>query len=436
MEVGMLKRKIESVFEIWRQKGKKPALLVMGARQVGKTTSIRRFAQQNYPYFLEINFEEKPLLKSIFEGNLDADSIYEKIAVAGLGNLVPHQTLLFLDEIQSCPNARTAIKFLVEDGRCDIIESGSLLGINYGDVSSFPVGSERKVDMHSLDFEEFLWAMGISESILSKVRQNYLLKTPVDPFIHGRFMEYFQRYLIVGGMPAVITEYQQGKNLVGALENQKMIVGSYRDDIAKYAGRNKANAMAIFDSIPNQLSEKNKKFVLADLEEGASHRKYGEPLYWLSDAGIALFCYNISQLVLPFELNQRRSIFKFFLSDTGLLSSMSLGNVQQAILNGDLNVNQGAITENGVAELLVKNGHSLHYYDVKGRQEIDFVIEKDRKVIPLEVKSGLDAHHHPSLTHLLGDVHVTIESAIVLCRENISIEGKVIYLPLYMVMFL
>ena len=432
----MLKRKIETRFEEWRKKENKTALLIMGARQVGKTTSIRRFAKENYKYFLEINFEEKPLLRNIFEGNLDADSIFEKLTVAGLGSLVPHQTLLFLDEIQACPKARTAIKFLVEDGRLDIIESGSLLGINYGDVSSFPVGFEQKVEMHSLDFEEFLWAMGITEPTIAKVRQNFLSKTLVDPFIHGMFMEYFQRYLIVGGMPRVVMEYQQGKNLAGAMEQQKIIVGSYRDDIAKYAGRNKANAMAIFDSIPAQLSEKNKRFFLANLEEGASNRKYGDPLYWLYDAGISLFCYNVSQLTIPFELNQRRHIFKFFLRDTGLLSSMSLGNVQQAILNGDLNVNQGAITENCVADILFKNGHSLYYFDLKGRQEIDFVLDMNQKVVPLEVKSGLDAHRHPSLTHLLENPGVSVESALVLCRENISQNGKVTYLPLYMAMFL
>jgi len=278
--------------------------------------------------------------------------------------------------------------------------------------------------------------MGISQATIEKVRQHYLSKTPVDDFFHARLMEFFQRYLIVGGMPAVVIEYQQGKNLYGALENQKMIVGSYRDDIAKYAGRNKAHVMAIFDSIPAQLSEKNKKFVLANLEDGASHRKYGDPLYWLHDAGISVFCYNVSQMTLPFELNQRRNIFKVFLRDTGLLSSMSLGNVQKAILQGDLNVNQGAITENGVADLLFKNGHSLHYYDVKGRQEIDFVLNKDQKVIPLEVKSGLDSHHHPSLTHLLENPNITIESALVLCRDNVSQDGKVTYLPLYMAMFL
>jgi hypothetical protein len=432
----MLKRKIERMLFKWRTQEKKPALLIMGARQVGKTTSIRSFAKQYYDYLVELNFEERPTLKSVFEGDLDSDTLYEKLSVAGLGKLIPHKTLLFLDEIQACPRARTAIKFLVDDGKYDIIESGSLLGINYADVSSFPVGFEKKIEMHSLDFEEFLWASNIPEGTIEAVKRHFEDRKPVDGFIHNKFMELFQRYMIIGGMPAVVTRYIETKNIQNAMESQEIIVGSYRDDISKYAGKTKALAKAVFDSIPFQLASKNKKFVLANLEDGASNRKYMDPIFWLHDAGIADFCYNVNELTLPFELNERRSIYKFFMRDTGLLSFMSLGNVQQAILNGKLDINEGAITENAIADLLIKNGHSLHYYDLKGRLEIDFVLSIDHRIVLVEVKSGSDYQHHPSLTGILTDNKKTIDMAIVLCKSNLSVQEKITYLPLYMVMFL
>jgi len=432
----MLKRKIENQFIEWKNRPDHRALLVMGARQVGKTTSIRAFAQKWYEHKIEINFETRPSLKAIFDGDLDPTTIYEKMSVADLGELVPGRTLFFFDEIQACPRARTAIKFLVEDGRFDIIESGSLLGINYADVSSYPVGFEEKIDMHSLDFEEFLWALGIPATIIAGLRERYDRLIPVDPFVHARLMEAFKRYLILGGMPSVIDSYLEMKDIAKSVIAQRAIIGGYRDDIAKYAGGLKVLAKAVFDSIPSQLQEKNRKFVLADIETGASFRRFNEPIQWLSDAGIASFCFNISAWELPLEPNAQRTQFKFFLRDTGLLSSMSMANVQQAILNGELEVNQGAIVENAVADLLVKNGHALHYYDRKGRLEIDFALQMDDAVVPVEVKSGMDHRKHASLTKLLEEHPDDLPAAIVLCRENVSVAGRIRYLPLYMVMFL
>ncbi len=338
----------------WYHKNNKPALLIMGARQVGKTTSIRAFAANRYTSFIEINFEERPSLKRIFEDDLDVVTIHEKLSVAGLGKLIPNNTLLFFDEIQSCPQARTAIKFLIEDGRYDIIASGSLLGINYREVSSYPVGFEYKIEMHSLDFEEFLWANDIAPEVIQGLKANYHEKTLVDPFIHNRIMDLFKRYLIVGGMPAVISAYIETHDISEVMLRQKMIIQSYRDDISKYAGKKKGLAKAIFDSIPMHLAAKNKKFVLAEIEKGAKNRKYEDAIMLLNDAGIANYCFNISDLRLPFELSERRNIYKFFMRDTGLLSCMSLGNVQNAILNGDININEGAVTENAIADQILK----------------------------------------------------------------------------------
>ena len=420
----------------WFKQKKKPSLLIMGARQVGKTTSIRVFANNHYSSFMELNFEERPSLKHIFEGDLDVNSIYEKLSVANLGELIPFKTLLFFDEIQSCPQARTAVKFLIEDGKYDVITSGSLLGINYREVSSYPVGFEYQIEMHSLDFEEFLWANNIPSKVIDTLKTNYISRTKVDSFVHSKIMDLFRKYMIVGGMPAVVTTYIETHNISEVIIRQKMIIQSYRDDISKYAGKQKGSAKAVFDSIPMQLAEKNKKFVLAELEHGAKNRKYEDAILWLYDAGIANYCFNISTLQLPFELNERRNIYKFFMRDTGLLSCMSLGNVQNAILNGDISINEGSITENSVADLVFKNGHKLHYYDVKGRLEIDFILNIENSVVPIEVKSGSDYKRHPSLSKILNNTNLNIESAVVLCNSNTQTDNNITYFPLYMAMFL
>ena len=249
-------------------------------------------------------------------------------------------------------------------------------------------------------------------------------------------MELFRRYLIVGGMPAAVQTYVSLADLGRTIQVQKQIIAGYRDDIAKYAGKQKAIVKAVFDSIPMQLQEKNKKFTLASLEEGARHVKYDDPIEWLADAGIALFCRNLNGVVLPFELNEQRKNFKLFLHDTGLLAAMSYGGIQKDLLDGNLSVNQGAIVENAVAELLYKRGYALHYFDRKGRFEIDFIIRDERDILPIEVKSGSDVRQHASLTRLLASESHSIGRAYVLSPENISQEGPITYLPLYMVMFL
>ena len=249
-------------------------------------------------------------------------------------------------------------------------------------------------------------------------------------------MDLFRKYMIVGGMPAVVTTYIETHNISEVIIRQKMIIQSYRDDISKYAGKQKGSAKAVFDSIPMQLAEKNKKFVLAELEHGAKNRKYEDAILWLYDAGIANYCFNISTLQLPFELNERRNIYKFFMRDTGLLSCMSLGNVQNAILNGDISINEGSITENSVADLVFKNGHKLHYYDVKGRLEIDFVLNIENSVVPIEVKSGSDYKRHSSLSKILNNTNLNIKSAVVLCNSNTQTDNNITYFPLYMAMFL
>lgn len=431
-----LKRKIINTLREWKNSTDKIALLIAGARQVGKTTTIREFGQAEYKYFIEINFEKTPSAMEAFAGNRDAETIYSNLTMLGYGPFVPGQTLLFLDEIQSCPNARTAIKFLVEDGRIDIIESGSLLGINYKDVSSFPVGFEQEIKMYPLDFEEFLWASGISEDIIGKLRGYYDTNTPVPTFMHEQMMKLFRQFLIVGGMPQAVNSFVTGIDFKKTLTIQRNIMTSYRNDIAKYAGKEKHLAKMLFDQIPQQLNKQDKRFVLADLEKGASQRKYGDATMWLADAGIAYFSFNVGKFELPFSFSEKRNLYKLFMHDTGLLCSTSLDRIQFDVMNGRIDINEGYLTENFVAQELVKKSRMLNYYDKKSRQELDFIFQDEGKISIIEVKSGNDYKRHASLNRIIESDSDKINQAIVLSKFNTEITDSVKYLPFYMLMFL
>lgn len=432
----MLRRKIYNDLSSWKSQKNKKALLVKGARQVGKTTVIRDFGKRNYKHFIEINFEKTPVAKQAFAGNRNADTIILNLSAMGYGPFLEGETLVFFDEIQSCPDARTSIKFLIEDGRYDYIESGSLLGINYRDVSSYPVGFEHQIDMYPLDFEEFLWANGISEDLIGMLHTNYQTGISVADFFHERIMELLHRYMVVGGMPEVVATFIDNKDLTVATQIQRDIINSYRDDIAKYAGKDKQQAKLVFDAIPAQLSKEDKRFVLADIEKGASQRKYGDATQWLADAGIAYFSYNIKTFELPFAFNEKRNLYKLFMLDTGLLCNLCLPRMQFQVLNGDIHINEGALTENYVACELAKKGIPLNYYDRKSKHELDFIFQENKNISIIEVKSGKDYTKHTSLDMAIKLFHDKIERAMVLSKSNIMKTDNVTYYPLYMTMFL
>lgn len=432
----MLKRKIINILNDWYKTPDKKALLLKGARQVGKTTIIREFAKKHYKNFIEINFEQTPLAKEAFSGNLDANTIILNLSSMGYGKFEKGNTLVFFDEIQSCPQARTAIKFLVEDDRFDFIESGSLLGINYKDVSSYPVGYEQHIDMYPLDFEEFLWGCGISEDVINILKESYLNITAVPEFIHKQIMERFHQYLIIGGMPEVVNTFVKTNDINQTKQIQSNIINSYRDDISKYAGKEKHLTKKVFDSIPEQLCKKDKRFVLSDLEKGASQRKYGDATEWLVDAGIAYFSFNTSAFELPFSFYEKRNLYKLFMHDIGLLSNISFSNLFFNILQGDISINEGALTENYVAAELKKNGKGLNYYDKKSKQELDFIFAENNKITVVEVKSGNNYKSHPSLNIALENYHDRIERTIVLSKFNVEKQNDIIYYPLYMTMFM
>lgn len=432
----MLKRKIINKLNNWKQASTNKALLIKGARQVGKTTVVRQFAKANYQHFVEINFEQTPMAKQAFDGNLDARSVLINLSAMGFGPLEPGKTLIFFDEIQSCPKARTAIKFLVEDGQYDYIESGSLLGINYKDVSSYPVGFEHELDMFPLDFEEFLWACHISEEVIGTLKDCYENLRPVPSFLHQQIMERYRQYLIVGGMPEVVVTYLSNEDFNKTVTNQKDILTGYRNDISKYAGKDKILVKSVFDAIPGQLSKQDKRFVLASIEKNASLRKYGTPTQWLVDAGIAYYSFNVGSFELPFPSHENLKLYKLFFVDSGLMCAMILDNVQAKVLTDDIYVNEGALAENYVAGELAKHGISLNYYDRKSKHELDFVFPEDNKISIIEVKSGKDYKKHSSLNMTQSLFDDKINRKIVMSSNNLEFEKGILYLPFYMSMFI
>ncbi|WP_443704087.1 ATP-binding protein [Prevotellamassilia timonensis] len=432
----MLKRKIIKKLEAWKGTIANKALLIKGARQVGKTTVVRQFAKANYKNFVEINFEQMPVAKQAFEGNLDARTILLNLSAMGFGPLEPGKTLIFFDEIQSCPKARTAIKFLVEDGQYDYIESGSLLGINYKDVSSYPVGFEHELDMYPLDFEEFLWACYISDDVVSMLKDCYASIRPVPDFLHQQIMDRYRQYLVVGGMPEVVATYISNEDFGKTITNQKDILAGYRNDISKYAGNDKMLVKSVFDAIPGQLSKQDKRFVLASIEKNASRRKYGAPTQWLVDAGMAYYSFNVGSFELPFPSHENMRLYKLFFVDSGLMCAMVLNGIQAKVLTGDVFVNEGALAENYVAGELAKHGVSLNYYDRKSKHELDFVFPEDDKITILEVKSGKDYKKHVSLDMAQSLFSEKINRRIVMSCNNLEVEDGVLYLPFYMSMFI
>ena len=431
----MLKRKLTKDLENWLKSGHDKALLLTGARQVGKTTAVREFAGKFYKHFVEVNFVKNPIAKQAFDGRLSTAEIVMNLSAMGYGPFNKGETLIFLDEIQECPNARTAIKFLVEEGLFDIIESGSLLGINYKPVTSYPVGFEEEVKVYPLDFEEFLWARNIGDEVIGRLRDSYQNLQPVPDFIHQQISKFYREYLVVGGMPEVVQKFVTDPDFQKTLKLQKNILTTYRSDITNYAGNQQVLVKRIFDAMPSELGKEDKRFVLANLEKGASLRKYEDPTQWLVDAGIAYYSINTRSFELPFEAVENRRLFKLYMVDTGLLCSSLLKNMQFQVMNGDISINEGSLTENFVAAALSAKQIPLHYYDKKSRQELDFVFPENGKISIIEVKSGDDYKRHASMDAAIREHKSEIERAIVLCKGNV-VKDDVLYLPQYMAMFL
>lgn len=431
----MLYRKAIEKFEEWKKKENKKALLVTGARQIGKTFLIREFAHKNYENFVEINFVTQESAKLIFKGDLNADSIIQGITAFTKQKLEPGKTLIFFDEIQECPNARTAIKFLVDDGRFDYIESGSLLGVQYKTVKSYPVGYEHIVQMFPMTFEEFCIACGVQKSTFKLLENCFNNLEPVAESIHNTMKQLFQVYVMVGGMPAVVQEYVISHDIAKVVEIQKDILSLYRQDIAKYSEKDREKISAIFDNIPSQLDSKNRRFKINSIRSTARMERYEESFVWLKDAGVAIPCYNVVVPQVPLKLNEQSNLFKLYMADVGLLCASCIDNVQFSILNGDLSVNMGSILENVYAQELSSKDFEVYFLNKKFG-EIDFLIQNSGKVIPLEIKSGTDYKKHAALNNVLAVEEWKLNKAFVFCSSNVEKEESIVYLPWYMVMFI
>ena len=431
----MLKRKIYQSLIDWKKQKEKMCLVVKGARQVGKTFIIDKFARENYENYIYINFDENPGYKAIFDGDLDVNNLIKQISLrVPNANLVPKKTIIFLDEIQNCPNARTALKFLALDKRFDVIASGSLLGINYKEVESFPVGYTEQLEMNSLDFEEFLWANGITEQSILDVKNFFDKKEVVPKAMHDRMMELFKEYIVVGGMPRVVNDFVQNHNFANVLRIQKAIISDYEDDIAKYAeGAEKAKARACFLSIPKHLSKDYKKFRYSLVMPSGSSRKYAGSLMWLYDAGIINFCHNLEIPQLPLEGNSKSDIFKVYMRDTGLLVAMLDDGTQEDIIDGNLGIYKGAIYENIIGDILAKKGKKLYYFEYNSTLEVDFFIRFEKVITAIEVKSSGNSKSK-SLETVMDKYGVT--KGIKLAPSNYGKKDKIDIFPIYMAMFL
>lgn len=433
----MLKRKAYNKMISWKKSNHRNALCIIGARQIGKTTLIRYFGKENYKCFIEINFITDEAAKSIFDNSIDVDTILTNLTAYLRKPMEPGNTLILFDEIQACPKARTAIKFLVEDGRFDYIESGSLLGIQYTDVSSYPVGFEDIYLMYPLDFEEFLWAVGVQESTINYLENCFNAFTPVTDSVHDTINKLFYLYEVVGGMPQVVVRYILSHDITQVIELQKSILEEYRQDISKYSTSNaKMKIKDIFDSIPSQLNDKNRRFFLSSIDNNARLDRYINYFKWLDDAGVAIPCYNVEIPQQPLSLNKKHSIFKLFSNDTGLLCASCMDNIQFDILKGNIEINNGSIFENVIAQQLKANGYNLYYYNSKKHGEIDFVIGDNIQTSLLEVKSGKNYKKHAALDNISSIKDYKFEKKYVLSTKNIEVENNIIYLPCYMFIFI
>ncbi|MDR3262871.1 MAG: AAA family ATPase [Clostridiales bacterium] len=437
----MLKRKITDKLLEWKTESNKPCLLIKGARQVGKTFIIDSFAKENYENYLYVNFEFYPEYRSIFDGNLDFKTLRFKLeATFPNVNFVPEKTVLFLDEIQACPNARVALKAFALNGAFDVIASGSLLGLSYKDISSYPVGYERVIELAPLDFEEFLWGAGFKADLIAIAREAFVQKKELNQYLIDRFAEQFKYYTLVGGMPKIVDTFFTSNSLSKVLQMQRALIENYMTDIAKYAKQSdKPKINKCFLSIPSQLAKKNKKFAYTDIDGGKPNngaRQYENSLDWLRDAGIVHYCYNLNEPAIPLISNIKLDCFKVYMRDTGLLIAMLESGVQRAIMEQDFYINEGGIVENICAAEIAARYERIMYFDRKSRLEIDFVLNIDGLAAAIEVKSGGNTKAK-SLDSIIEN-YKTVKRYIKFEKNcNIYVDEKNIeHYPLFMIMFL
>ena len=434
-----LRRKIDNYLIEWKNNEDRLPLIIKGARQIGKTNAIRYFGENNYENFIEINFALQEQFKTIFSDGFKVDDIIKNITIKlPEVDVTPYKTLIFFDEMQQCVSTATSLKAFREDGRYDVICSGSLMGINYKEIESNSVGNKEDYIMTSLDFEEFLWAKGYKEEQIEDLYQHMLNLTPLTNMQYDVMLSNFKDYMIVGGMPAIVSTFIKNKNFSGILKMQQQILLDYEEDITKYAGGlDKTKILNAYRKIPVFLGNENKKFQISKIADGARNREYVGVVEWLSNAGIVNISYCMEQACLPLKGNYNPEIYRLYFADTGLLIGSLDEEVQDDLRNNEnLNTYKGALYENIVADMLVKAGFGLYFYkDDSKKIEMDFFVRDINSLIPVEVKANDNSTI--SLNNLIDrDSYQDIKYGIKLCNKNIGFNGKFYTFPYFLTFLL
>ncbi len=434
-----LKRKIDKYLLEWKNNSNRLPLIIKGARQIGKTNAIRNFGVNNYKVFIEINFVFNPEFKTIFDKSFSVDEIIKEITLRLPEiEIIPNDTLIFFDEMQECVSVATSLKSFREDGRYDVICSGSLMGINYKQIESNSVVNKEDYILHSMDFEEFLWAKGYKEEVIDDMLNSMIKLEPLSNTMYDVMLENFKDYMIVGGMPAIVSKFMESKNFSGILKMQQQILLDYEEDITKYAeGLDQSKILTVYKNIPVFLGNENKKFQITKIQDGARNREYIGVLDCLNRAGIVNVCYSLEQVCLPLKGNYNPSNYRIYFGDTGLLIG-SLDDEAQDDLrkNQNFNTYRGAIYENIIADMLVKQGYDLYFYkNEKGTIEMNFFIRDKDSLIPVEVKAN--DNKVVSLNNLIDSNNYNdIKYGIKLCNKNIGFNGKFYTFPYFMAFLL
>lgn len=435
----LLKRKIDKYLTDWKNRPDRKPLIIKGARQIGKTRSVEWFAGQNYASVIEINFIEQKKYREIFNDGFEVDAILKNISLLNPElKFIPGNTIFFFDELQACPNCATSLKFFKLDGRFDVICSGSLMGISYREIESNSVGYKEDYEMHSMDFEELLWAMGYNDEFTADLLSHMLDVRPLSELQMDTLMSLFRDYVIIGGMPEVVSTYVRNKNFSGTLDIQRQLLKDYEEDITKYVeGLDKAKVKAVYNHISTFLAKENKRFQITKIARNARNRDYMGCVEWLADAGVVNVCYCLNQPELPLKGNYDPKMYKIYFKDTGLLIASLDEEAQEDLrANRNLGTYKGAIYENIVGDMLVKQGYRLFYYHSdRPALEMDFFIRDADSLIPVEVKANDGAT--ASLNRLLNDdKYNDVKYGIKLGYRNIGFNGKFYIFPYFLTFLL
>lgn len=432
----MLRRKIEEDIVAWLKKGDK-ALLIDGARQVGKTYIIRSVLQSEGCEFVEFNLLKSPQLCTLLAKSETVDDMMTNLSLFTDKAFVKGKTVVFFDEIQEFKEITTKLKFWVDEGSFRYVFSGSLLGVELKNIKSAPVGYLKTLTMYPMDFEEFLQVYNFTDELRTSLYRSFTERIPVDETVHNRMLQIFNMYLNVGGMPAAVQRFKETKSLEEVISEHEDIVVQYKKDFTRYENDEKKPYLTqIYDLIPAELNQPNKRFNFSDLKKGLRFERSEENFVWLAEAGVALPVYNTAELTVPLLLNEKSSLFKLFLADIGMLTTLYGRATKMQLLSENRDINYGALYENVVAQELKAHGFKVYYYNSKKFGELDFVIEYNGKVLPIEVKSGKDYKRHSALTNAIEITNYSIEEAFVFTNYNVEVKEKIVYYPIYLLMFL